>query len=86
MTEIAGRTGPDIARELQKVLDVLEIVDRHFLHEAQMNAALHMAITVRPAPLASAVTTTAEQMALLIKQLEGDDDIPKVLPGQTTAF
>ncbi len=42
-------------RELQKVLDVLKVVECHFNHEAEMNAALHMAASVRPAPLCVAV-------------------------------
>jgi hypothetical protein len=45
----------DEARQVQKSLDTLEVVERHFSHEAKMNAALHMAAEVRPAPLAVAV-------------------------------
>lgn len=46
----------DEIRQLQKIRDVLVRADDHFSHEAKMNAALHMAIEVRPAPLASAVS------------------------------
>lgn len=57
---------PDEAREVQKVLDILEVVQRHFRHEAQMNAALHMAAEVRPAPLAAAVDTAVITLDKLI--------------------
>ena len=47
----------DERRELQKVLDTLYAVAKHFFHEANMNAALHMAANVRPAPLHAATDT-----------------------------
>jgi hypothetical protein len=53
-------------RELQKVLDVLEVVDRHFGHEAEMNAALHMAASVRPAPLSVAVAGACGALRTII--------------------
>jgi len=56
----------DLKRELQKVFDVLVVVDHHFSHEAEMNAALHMATTIRPAPLAAAVSTAMENLSKLI--------------------
>jgi hypothetical protein len=43
-------------RELQKVLDVLEVVERHFAFEAVSEwSRQHMAADVRPTPLAVAV-------------------------------
>lgn len=30
----------NVIREVQKIADVLEVADRHFTHEAEMNAAL----------------------------------------------
>lgn len=59
----------DLAREIQKIADVLAVVDRHFDYEAQMNAALHMALTVRPAPLAVAVATAKADADRLIEEL-----------------
>ena len=60
----------DLLRELAKVQDTLTIVDRHFHHEAQMNAALHMSTTVREAPLAAAVGTALNTLGRLITALE----------------
>ncbi len=45
----------DLRRELVKVLDVLENATIYFQHQSKMNAELHMAKSVRPAPLATAV-------------------------------
>lgn len=66
------RTPEDLARQLVKVLDVLMVVDDHFTAEARMNAALHMAQTVRPAPLAAAVATSKGELHNLIRELEED--------------
>ena len=57
----------DRIRELEKIQDVLLACDRHFNAEAQMNAALHMSTTVRPAPLAAATATAVESIRLLIE-------------------
>lgn len=67
----------DVIREVQKILDVLEVVDRHFTHEAEMNAALHMASVVRPAPLAAAVKTALGSGVALqerLRQVPGGGD------------
>ena len=53
-------------RELRKVLDVLRVAERHFRHEAEMNAALHMAASVRPAPLAVAIEGAAMDLEMLL--------------------
>lgn len=53
----------DTIREFEKTLDVLEQCERHFSAEAEMNAALHMSNTVRPAPLAAAVATARMQVS-----------------------
>jgi len=57
----------DRIRELEKIQDVLLACDRHFAAEAQMNAALHMSSTVRPAPLAAATAGAVESIRLLIE-------------------
>lgn len=54
-------------RELTKVLDVLKKANEHFHHEAMMNAALHMADTVRPAPLAAAVEGSVDTLIQLLE-------------------
>jgi hypothetical protein len=52
----------DLKRELLKVFDTLKVVNDHFDHEAKMNAALHMAAEVRPAPLAAAVARALQTL------------------------
>jgi len=59
----------DAIRELEKALDILRACDRHFSAEAEMNAALHMAATVRPAPLAAAVALHIEELGQAIGRL-----------------
>ena len=63
------RTPDDLARQLGKVADVLALADRHFTAEAEMNAALHMAAQVRPAPLAVAITGARQDLDRLIGEL-----------------
>jgi len=57
----------DERRELHKVLDTLLVVESHFRHEAEMNAALHMSREVRPAPLAAAVGTAVGTLERLLQ-------------------
>jgi len=64
----------DIIRELEKTLDVLRACDRHFTAEAEMNAALHMATTVRPAPLASAVSLHIVELEQSVERLRRNDN------------
>lgn len=59
----------DAVRELEKALDVLEACERHFTAEAEMNAALHLADKVRPAPLAARVSTAVAEVARAIDRL-----------------
>lgn len=47
----------DTVRQIEKTLDVLRLVETSMLAEAEMNAAKHMAPTVRPVPLAAAVSS-----------------------------
>jgi hypothetical protein len=68
-----ARTPADLARELEKVHDVLVVVNLHFASEAAMNAALHMSQAVRPAPLAVAVDGAAADLGRLIVELMGED-------------
>lgn len=60
----------NVIREVQKIADVLEVADRHFTHEAEMNAALHMSAVVRPTPLAQAVHNALVNAVYLIEQLK----------------
>lgn len=64
------RTPEDMARQLGKVLDAVELAHKHFSAEADMNAALHMSATVRPAPLAVAIESARDDLVLLIGELE----------------
>lgn len=63
------RTPADLTRELSKIADVFEVVDRHFNAEAEMNAALHMSPIVRPAPLAIAVHAAVFDLSRLIGEI-----------------
>lgn len=56
----------DEKRQLTKVLDTLIVAKEHFFAEAEMNAALHMARDVRPAPLAMAVDRAVLDLAGLL--------------------
>lgn len=67
------RDPKDLARELVKVSDVMDMAVSHFDHEASMNAALHMSTVVRPAPLAAALTGARADLARLIDELVGDE-------------
>jgi hypothetical protein len=64
------RPADDLARQLTKVLDAVELAHQHFDYEARMNAALHMNSNVRPAPLAVAITAARDDLARLIGELE----------------
>lgn len=66
------RPPEDLARELGKIADTLVWADRHFQAEAAMNAAAHMNVTVRPAPLASSVSQSLDDINRLIGELEAD--------------
>lgn len=61
----------DIRRELGKVYDTVRRANDHFRAEGQMNAALHMSDTVRPAPLAAAMEVAQESLIKLIARLAG---------------
>lgn len=61
----------NVIRELQKIADVLETAAKHFEAEAEMNAALHMSSTVRPAPLAMAVAGARDDAKRLIETMGG---------------
>lgn len=63
----------NLARELQKILDVVMKVDEHLSFKDNMNAALHMSDTVRPTPLASAVNSAAQILYDLIAEAQGHD-------------
>jgi len=60
----------DEKRQIEKALDVMYMVQKHFDHEAAMNAALHMSDTVRPAPLAAAVTAAVLDLERLVEMAD----------------
>lgn len=64
------RSPADLARELQKIADVITYADRHFVAQGQADAALHMAPTVRYNPLSVAVSTAKYDIHRLIAELE----------------
>ena len=63
------RTNDDLRRELEKIAEPLDLAVKHFRAEAEMNAALHMAATVRPAPLAVAIEGARDDLYRLIAEL-----------------
>jgi hypothetical protein len=58
--------GKDLVRELTKIHDVLIMVDRHLSSKDEMNAALHMAASVRSTPLSVAVRGAMEDLAAIL--------------------
>ena len=60
----------NLVRELTKICDTIMVVNKHFQAEAEMNAALHMAANIRPAPLAAAVQTSYEDLVRLINSVQ----------------
>jgi len=64
----------DLIRDLEKVSDALAAADRHFRAEAEMNAALHMSDTVRPAPLAAAVGTALFTIENVIERVRNETE------------
>lgn len=65
----------DMARELAKIRDAVSGAVRHFDAEAEMNAALHLATEVRPAPLAVAVKTARDDLDRLIRELSEEPEV-----------
>lgn len=63
------RTNADLARELDKVHEVVTFALKHFRAEAEMNAALHMSPEVRPAPLAAAIDIASHDLARIYAEL-----------------
>lgn len=63
----------DLIRELDKILDTIEGAEKHFRAEAEMNAALHMSDTVRPAPLSVAVGLAADNLTRLLSRLSEEE-------------
>ena len=63
----------DTIRQIDKGLDVLRKVDEMMEAEARMNAAKHLAETVRPNPLASAVSTLIGDYEFWRRRLQEED-------------
>jgi hypothetical protein len=67
--EGSSMTNGDLVRQLQKIHDAVATATAHFKAEAEMNAALHMNPTVRPAPLAVAIEAARDDLERLIGDL-----------------
>jgi hypothetical protein len=63
------RTPADLARELTKITDVVGVAVGHFQNQARADAALHMAVTVRPNPLTVAMETALADLVRLTNEL-----------------
>jgi len=57
----------DDRRQVEKALATMYKVQEHFDYEARMNAVLHLSDTVRPAPLAAAVSVAVSDLERLIE-------------------
>lgn len=62
------RTPEDLARQLGKVQDVLDVAVRHHVAKCESNAALHLS-PVRPDPLTAALQGAAQDLARLREEL-----------------
>lgn len=60
----------DVIREVDKIYDTLELVNRMFRAEAEMNATKHLAEVVRPHPLAAKVEVALQTARELTSRLE----------------
>lgn len=80
MVEENKAIAEDALREIDKLLEALVAADRHFMAEAEMNAALHLTDKVMPNPLAAKVSgvvrdgTTA--YIRLQRRLMGEQELP----------
>ena len=63
------RTPADLARELTKITDTVSVAVTHFQNQARVDAALHMAVTVRPNPLTVAMEAAYADLVRLINEL-----------------
>lgn len=68
------RASDDLRRELEKIADAVDAAARHFRAQAEADAALHMAATVRPNPLCVTVETAAADLHRLIEELAYRED------------
>lgn len=62
----------DVIRQIDKGLDVLEKVETMMMAEATMNATKHMSESVRPVPLAGAVSSLIDDYRSWRTRLEED--------------
>lgn len=72
MNESETRT--DILRQIDKTLDVLTKVEKSMMAEAEMNATKHLADTVRPVPLAGAVSSCIGDLTAWRDRINADED------------
>ena len=63
------RTPADLARELTKITDTVGVAVGHFQNQARADAALHMAVAVRPNPLTIAMEAALYDLNRLINEL-----------------
>jgi len=68
------RTPADLARELTKITDTVGVAVGHFQNQARADAALHMAVTVRPNPLTVAMETAQVDLVRLINELNEESN------------
>lgn len=80
MVEENEAIAKDALREIEKLLEVLIAANRHFMAEAEMNAALHLSEKVMPNPLAAkvdgAVRDGTASWSRLKKRLSGERELP----------
>ena len=67
------RTPADLARELTKITDIVSVAVIHFQNQARADAALHMAVAVRPNPLTVAMEAALFDLNRLIHELNEED-------------
>lgn len=80
MVEENEAIAKDALREIEKLMDALMAADRHFMAEAEANAALHLSEKVLPNPLAAKVSGAVRDSGIawdrLARRLSGEREIP----------
>lgn len=80
MVEENKAIAEDALREIEKLLEALMAADKHFMAEAEMNAALHLTDKIMPNPLAAKVSTAAALGLMahdrLYRRLMGEQELP----------
>ena len=63
----------NLVRELEKIRDAVRAADLHFRAKDEMNAALHLAATVRSTPLAAEIAVARDSLDRLIAMLQSEE-------------